>query len=148
MNAAVVPARRRLAACLAAAVALAAGCRKEAKLVPVAGVVRIGGRPAANIAVQFLPDDLAGEPRPTSFATTDSDGRFRLIVQGGKEGAVAGGHAVILADCDEDRPPQGQPMRRPPRLHGKYATISGNLRATVAETGGEVLIDVPAPATE
>lgn len=132
-----------MVACLGA-VALAIGCRQEAKLVPVDGIVRIGGRPAANIAVQFLPDEVEGEPRPTSFATTDAEGRFRLIAHGGKEGAVAGGHAVILADCDEDRPPQGQPVRRPPRLHGKYSTIAGHLRATVAEAGGSVTIDVPA----
>lgn len=139
--------RLRLVACLVAA-ALAGGCRKEARLVPVEGVVRIGGRPAANIAVQFLPDDVAGEPRPTSFATTDPEGRFRLMAPGGKEGAVTGGHAVILADCEEDRPPQGQPVRKPPRLHGKYTTIAGKLRATVADEGGEVTIDVPALATE
>ena len=143
-----IPGTWRLAACLTLAMACATGCRKEAQLVPVEGYVRIGGRPAANIAVQFLPDDLPGEPRPTSFATTDAEGRFRLVAQDGKEGAVAGGHAVILADCDEDRPPQGQPVRRPPRLHGKYSTISGKLRANVAAEGGSVTIDVPALATE
>jgi hypothetical protein len=123
----------------------ATGCGpKEAKLVPVEGVVLIGGSPAANIAVQFLPDDVPGELRPTSFATTDADGRFRLLAPGGKEGAVVGGHAVILADCDEERPTQGESMRRPPRLHGKYTTLAGKLRADVVEGGPPVMIDVPA----
>ena len=124
---------------------LATACRpKEPKLFPAAGEVRIGGKPAANIAVQFLPDEVVGEPRPTSFATTDADGRFQLRAPGGKDGAVLGGHSIILADCDEDRPAQGEASSRPPRLHGKYTTLAGKLRATVVENGPPLTIEVPA----
>lgn len=130
---------------LAVWIVLAAGCgRREAKLVPAEGVLLIGGHPAANIAVQFLPDEVPGELRPTSFATTDADGRFRLLAPGGKEGAVVGGHAVILADCDEERPTQGEAVSRPPRLHSKYTTLGGRLRAEVLEGGSPITIDVPA----
>lgn len=119
-------------------------CGKQARLVPVEGVLRIGGEPAANIAIQFLPEEVEGELRPTSFATTDDEGRFRLLVAGGKVGAVVGQHSIILADCDEERPAQGEPMRRPPRLHGKYSTLGGGLKATVGEEGGPLEVDVPA----
>lgn len=136
--------RRRLGLGLASCLLLVAGCgRREAKLVPAEGILLIGGRPAANIAVQFLPDEVPGELRPTSFATTDADGRFRLLAPGGKEGAVVGGHAVILADCDEERPAQGEAPNRPPRLHGKYTTLGGKLRADVVEGGPPITIDVP-----
>jgi len=120
------------------------GCGKQARLVPVEGIVRIGGEPAANIAVQFLPDAVAGEPRPSSFATTDDEGIFRLLVAGDRQGAVVGQHSIILADCDEERPAQGERLQRPPRLHGRYSTMAGGLRATVEEDGGRLEIDVPA----
>lgn len=138
------PQHRAWLVCTVALAVLMTGCKKEPKLVPAEGVVRIGGRPAANIAVQFMPDEVPNEPRPTSFATTDAEGCFRLLAPGGKQGAVIGGHTVILADCDEERPAQGEAPRRPPRLHGKYTTLAGKLRAKVVEGGPPIAIDVPA----
>ena len=50
----------------------AVGCGPPVvRLVPAGGIVLIGGEPAADVSVQFLPDPLAGEVRPTSFAVTD-----------------------------------------------------------------------------
>lgn len=138
-----LPAKHALALTMAVSVALGLGCRKQPKLVPVEGIVLIGGEPAANISVQFLPDAVGGEPRPTSFATTEQDGRFSLLAPEGKQGAVVGEHSVILADCDEERPAQGTPLKKPPRLDGKYSTLAGRLRATVTENGQPIEIVVP-----
>ena len=123
------------------------GCSKPVKLVPVNGIVRIGGKPAEGIVVQFLPDASADEKRPSSFATTGPDGTFQLMTQDGKPGAVEGRHAVLLIDALEERPAQGTRATKPPRLDQRYMTVAGGVTATVAENGGSVELDVPAAGT-
>ncbi|MCI0701342.1 MAG: transthyretin-like family protein [Planctomycetia bacterium] len=130
-------------ACLFVGALCLSGCGSSVKLVPAEGVLKIGGKPAANISVQFMPDVLKGGKGPTSFATTDVEGKFRLKTQDGKDGAVAGAHTVILADLDEERPPQGQVAKKLPRLDSKYTTASGGLSAEVKEGGGPILLEVP-----
>jgi len=129
---------------LLAAACGAWGCGPPAvRLVPVEGVVTIAGAPAADVAIQFLPDPVEGRPSPTSFATSDSAGRFRLRTQDGHDGALAGGHTVLLVDTLEERPAQGEEPTRPPRLESKYATVKGGLRCEVPVTGGPVSVAVP-----
>jgi hypothetical protein len=130
-------------AVLVCTAALAAGCESKPKVVPVEGVLKIGGKAAANVSVQFLPDHLKGNGGPTSYATTDAEGKFRLKAQDGQDGAVAGPHVVILADLDEERPAQGVAPKRAPRLDSKYTTASGGLKAEVPAAGGSVTLDVP-----
>jgi hypothetical protein len=120
------------------------GCSRPVKLVPVEGVVEIGGRPANGIVVQFLPQPVDGEKRPTSFATTGEDGSFQLLTNDGKPGAVEGTHNVLLADTLEERPAQGSRASRPPRLDSRYTTMAGGLTATVSEGGGPITLKVPA----
>jgi hypothetical protein len=122
---------------------IATGCGKPLKLVPASGSVEIGGQPAAGIMVQFLPEAVDGEQRPSSFATTEEDGTFALVTQDGKPGAVEGSHTVILVDTLEERPEQGNPMTRPPRLDSRYATFMGGLKATVTEGGEPIVLEVP-----
>ena len=119
------------------------GCAKPVKLVPVEGIVEIGGQPAEGIVVQFLPQASDGEKRPTSFATTGSGGTFRLSTYDGKAGAVEGTHNVLLADTLEERPAQGSRAVKPPRLDSRYATMSGGLTATVSEGGEPIRVQVP-----
>ncbi len=120
-----------------------AGCGGSAPtLVPAEGVVLIDGEPAADISVQFLPDEIEGEPRPTSYAVTDAEGRFTLKTYEQGEGAVLGGHNVILVDTLEERPEQGQEFTRPPRVNSRYSTITGGLRAEVTEGGGPITIEI------
>lgn len=125
-------------------VAALPGCSRPVKLVPAEGVVEIGGKPANGIIVQFLPQPVEGEKRPTSFATTGDDGSFQLVTNDGKPGAVEGKHHVILADTLEERPAQGTRATRPPRLDSRYATIAGGLTATVSEGSGPIKLQVPA----
>jgi len=125
--------------------ASAAGCGGSAPtLVPAEGVVLIDGEPAADISVQFLPDEIEGEPRPTSYAVTDAEGRFALRTYEQGEGAVLGGHNVILVDTLEERPEQGQELTRPPRVNSRYSTITGGLRAEVTEGGSPITIEISA----
>jgi len=136
-----------LAILITALLAASVGCgRDTVKVVPAAGVVKIGGKPAANVMVQFMPDARKGGKGPTSSATTDADGNFKLMAQDGRDGAVVGTHLVVLIDPDEERPAQGQPLKHAPRLDSKYAapTLS-NLTAEVADGGGPIVVDVPAP---
>lgn len=141
-----VPALSRRTMLVVFACVTAAGCGpRAARLVPAEGVVTIGGQPAADIVVQFLPDAKPGEVRPTSFGTTDEGGRFRLISHDGKDGAVEGPHAVILADATEERSAQGDTRRATPRLATKFTTVAGGLRAEVTAGGGPIAIDVPKP---
>lgn len=131
-------------ALLVAVAGHAGGCRRPtATLVPVDGVVTIAGSPAADISVQFLPDAVEGALRPTSVAVTDAEGRFRLRTYEGGEGAVVGGHTVLLSDTLEERPAQGEKPSRPPRLDSRHTTVAGGIRVEVPPAGGTVEVAVP-----
>ena len=97
-------------------VTVAGGCTSRDErytLVPAEGVLKIDGRPAANIAVQFMPDVMRGARGPTSYATTDAEGKFQLKTYDGRDGTVEGPHIVILADQEEDRPPRDSRRAKP-----------------------------------
>lgn len=129
----------RLGTCLVLALA---GCSESYKLVPAEGVVNIGNKPAANFSVQFLPDATKNTKGPTSFGTTDAQGKFTLVTKGGKPGAVAGSHQVILADMEEERTPQGETPKRP-RLDPKYNSALTGLKAEVKGDGAPIVLNVP-----
>jgi hypothetical protein len=132
-----------------AVVAWAVGCGgKPLKLVPAEGTVTIGGVPAANIALQFLPDTNGEVQTPSSQGLTNAEGRFALMSQTGQPGAVPGWHSVLLVDTEEERVEQGRRPtgpRRLPRLSDRFATLAAGLRAEVPPEGGsEILIELPA----
>jgi hypothetical protein len=127
------------------ALAMSTGCsdpNERYTLVAASGVLKIDGRPAANVTLQFMPDVTRGGKGPTSFATTDSEGRFQLKTFDGRDGAAVGPHIVILADQEEERPPQGQPVRKLPRFDSRYTTPAGGLTADVQD-GSPIAIDIP-----
>ncbi|NUQ61665.1 MAG: hypothetical protein HUU20_04200 [Pirellulales bacterium] len=76
---------------------LFAGCQDgDSRLVPVAGVVSVGGEPLAGAVVEFEPvPGRAGDLNfnPSSKGTTDEEGRFVLKTSFGS-GAVVGEHTV------------------------------------------------------
>jgi hypothetical protein len=120
------------------------GCNKEeVKLVPAEGTVLIDGQPAANISVQFMPDIMKGGKGPTSYGITDGNGKFRLKTHAGKDGAAAGPHNIVLADLDEERPPQGTESRKLPRLDSKYSATTNGLSADVKGDGQPIEIKIP-----
>jgi hypothetical protein len=124
--------RRGVLWAVAAVAAAAVGCGPTVKLAPAGGVVLIDGKPAANVAVQFLPQGVSG---PTSFGTTDEQGRFTLKTTDGADGAMVGKHKVTLVDLEEERVPQGQVAKKKPRLSDRYAIPTNGLDAEVTEGG-------------
>jgi len=123
------------------------GCGRNAvELVPATGILTIDGRPESDIEVQFMPDSNSGAVGPTSYGVTGEDGRFELRARDGRAGAVPGRHLVIVTDINEERPAQGQPLTRPPRVHPRYATIGGGLTAEVGRSGESIEISIPLAA--
>lgn len=123
---------------------LIAGCGTEnVKLVPVVGVVKIDGEPAADIMVQFVPEIIdESVVAPTSQALTDQDGKFELFTLKNEKGAVEGTHRVSLIDIHEERVPQGEVATVPPRLDSKFAT--GAISVEV-KSGVEITLDASGP---
>jgi hypothetical protein len=78
---------------------LLTGCGRPYKVVPVSGRVQLDGKPLAGATVQFVPVAESGQELPSSFGTTDRDGRYTLtlIADGNKtSGAVVGKHKVMI----------------------------------------------------
>lgn len=119
----------------AAVLVLAAGCGPTTKLAPAGGVLLIDDKPAPNIAVQFIPQGTTG---PTSYGTTDEQGRFTLKTTDGADGAMVGKHKVTLVALDDERVPQGQVAKKKPRISDRYAIITNGLDAEVKEGGGSI----------
>jgi len=120
------------------------GCgRRQVELVPAAGVLTIGGRPQADLELQFMPDLDGGRQGPTSYGITGPDGRFELRTRDGRVGAVPGRHCVVVTDLDEERPAQGQPLTRPPRIDSRYSTIASGLTVEVGRGGDPLEVDIP-----
>lgn len=123
-----------------------AGCGGERiKLVPVEGVVKINGKPAANLSLQFMPDTLKGGKGPTSFGTSDESGKFTLKTNDGRDGAAVGPHRVVLADLTEERPPQGREAKNPPRLNASFTLPSSGLQVEVKEGGPALVLEATGP---
>jgi len=119
------------------------GCDKQtANLVPATGIVKIDGKEAENITLQFLPDSVEGETSgPSSFGSSDATGRFNLQTHDGKSGAIPGQHVVMLVDETEERTAQGEAAGKPPRIPTMYSVVSSPLRVTIVE-GEEIVLDV------
>ncbi len=104
---------RILASTLAAGLAclaLAAGCDSGPELAPVTGVVTHRGQPLAGANVMFAPEN--GIP---AGATTGEDGRFELVANDGRKGAIPGTHRVsIVKPSPEPPPPLGGSATPPP----------------------------------
>ena len=88
-----------LAAAAALAVLPAAGCNKSRTIVPVSGTVKFNGKPYKNAVVSFQPLGDNDNPNPGrgSSGITDENGRYTLIYDGEKPGALTGKHRVRIA---------------------------------------------------
>ena len=70
-------------------------------MVPVTGVVTRGGKPVANLYLNFLPND--GRP---SWGNTDENGKFTLHYSRTQEGARVGSHKVWVNYKPQPKTPQ------------------------------------------
>jgi hypothetical protein len=90
--------KRAIALGLLCALAAATGCGGR-RIVPVSGIVKVNGEPYANAIVTFQPmgdgkaDDVGARG---SSGVTDENGKFTLIYDGDKPGAVVGKHRVRI----------------------------------------------------
>ncbi len=91
-------------------ISTAAGCGSSpVALGEVSGILTVDGKPAPEIAVDFIPDSDGGTTGPPSSALTDQDGKFTLICRDGRNGAVVGTHRIVLRD---NRAVAGAPSMR------------------------------------
>lgn len=123
---------------------LMAGCgSEEVVLVPVAGVVKIDGEPAADIMVQFVPEVIDEKVvAPTSQGLSNAEGKFELFTLQNEKGAIEGPHRVSLIDIHEERVPQGQVAENPPRLDSRFST--GAISVEV-KSGEELTLEASGP---
>lgn len=83
----------RTAVCLAFAFVVGCGNAGGPPLFSVTGKLTKGGKPMAGVNVTFSPVNNG----PSSTGRTNDEGRFVLVSQNGKAGAVAGKHKVVLS---------------------------------------------------
>lgn len=95
----------------------AAGCSEPYTIAEVEGQLLINGKPGNKIYLQFVPDPDQGAKGPTSTATTDAEGRFKLQLEekngSPRPGAIVGWHRVVLSDLQlaESSTGRGVPIR-------------------------------------
>lgn len=77
----------------------AAGCGPGGPtLYGVSGVLTIGGSPAQNVQVTFMPTDAS---LPVASGTVDASGKFTLVSGNeNRAGAAAGSYKVVLTQLD------------------------------------------------
>lgn len=90
---------RRAWLCLIALAAIAGGCKRNPRVVPVSGIVYYNDKPLPYGTIMFQPDKgqpAAGEIQP--------DGTFKLSSYGPDDGAVPGQHSVSVSCYEGQRP--------------------------------------------
>jgi hypothetical protein len=125
----------------------ASACNSQPPFVEVTGVVKLDGMPMPDALVEFLPDPEQGTHGPRSSAKTDAEGRFRLIRDNNRHGAVVGFHRVLIQDARTFPPPRNrwtknEPSVMPPsRISNRYenATVTPLRHEVKAESQSIVL---------
>jgi len=109
-----------------------AGCGGDGKLAPVSGVVKLNGKPAADVELLFQPiaGDSVNSPGPPATGVTGSDGRYTLKVIGeAKAGATVGKNHVLFSgkasaeDFSEDGKKRGKPAISIPARYSNEAKM-------------------------
>lgn len=101
----IVPSLRRASAsALVIGLAALSGCGGGPMYVPVTGTVTVDGKPYSNAVVSFQPVAGPGNPEPGrgSSALTDGEGRFYLMTDDGRDGALVGKHRVRIQTKRDD----------------------------------------------
>jgi hypothetical protein len=118
--------RRHWLGCLSCLLLLAGGgCGKKSPPLneSVEGTAKIDGTPLANVTIQFVPDGTVA--LPTSSATTDEQGHFKLQCENGKPGAVLGKHHVVVLQGRGDANARADDPQAPRGAEGAPAGKSG-----------------------
>lgn len=73
---------------------LLAGCGEEFQTAEVSGTIKVDGKPAPGLMIQFEPEDGSGTRLPPSIGYTNAEGQYALVRPGRKTGTVVGKHTV------------------------------------------------------
>jgi hypothetical protein len=117
------------------------GCGESTKLVETEGLVTQGGKPLANVQVEFLPDPNQGTKGLRSTGVTDAQGRFKLTYQDNRSGAVAGKHRVLITDLKQwegispSREDANKPLK-PSRVPDLYTDVTRTPLKVEVKAGG------------
>lgn len=91
----------RYLACAAMCLSVLTGCEDGPAVAPVTGTVTQNGEPLAQAEIEFQPDQ--GAP---SYGETDEMGRYTLMYQTDREGALLGHHWVSVSSKGEVTDPK------------------------------------------
>jgi hypothetical protein len=106
----------------AVVIALGSGCGKAPPaIVPVAGVIRLDGRPLKKVAVRFIPKTDHG-PEYIAIGVTDESGRYTLTCKG-KPGACAGENHVLVTEAELPSLPRDE--RGHPKVAAYFESLGG-----------------------
>lgn len=75
---------------------LLGGCGEGFQTAEVSGSVKLDGKPAPGLMIQFEPDDGTETNLPPSTGYTNAGGQFVLVRPGRKTGTVVGKHTVRI----------------------------------------------------
>lgn len=107
----------------------AAGCTSRPALAEVEGQVTFNGAPLDNVQVDFLPDPEAQTKGPRSSGVTDKQGKFTLVCEDQRKGAVVGRHRVLIQDLKQweglqlgKREDADKPLK-PSRIPQRYTDV-------------------------
>jgi hypothetical protein len=80
------------------------GCSSGHAIAPVSGVIKLDGQPYGKAVVSFQPIGSPENPNPGrgSSAYTDENGRFVLMYDDGRKGAIVGRHRVRIMTRGND----------------------------------------------
>jgi hypothetical protein len=125
----------------------AAGCTRGPDYAEVEGTVKLNGKPLPNVRVEFLPDPEQGARGPTSSGVSDKDGRYKLLRDGQRPGAVVGKHRVLIHDLApyENLPPGRLPdsyKLKPSRVPVRYFDSNQTPLLKEVNAGGLQTIDL------
>ncbi|WP_425397884.1 hypothetical protein [Aeoliella sp.] len=119
------------------------GCNRQPtpEIVPVEGVVLLGGRPLPKATVRFIPNMDVG-PEFIASAVTDDQGKFVLECNG-VSGAPVGEHTVCVVESDPPEELLGENKQRELAQYLRslknrpippgYASLVGGVSITISE---------------
>ena len=91
--------RNAYGALCSAILSLLTGCSSVPPMVPVTGIVRIEGKPMANVKVCFYPEKLNEDQNKNGFgsAITDDTGTYTIEGTANQQGLFPGNYRVTLS---------------------------------------------------
>jgi hypothetical protein len=131
------------------------GCGDGLNVVPVSGVVTLGGKPLSGAGIKTQPVGQGTRtPGPGSFGRTDAQGHFELeLVKPARKGAMVGPHRVMIFQPIEEADRKGPQKSADgsyefwtdaPRPRPTTATVNWPTRFT----DGSLSMEVPQGGTD